>query len=151
MILTNFGIEFIVLKVGKKRTPWRLRRTINRIVYDGNGCEEVRNHRAVVRFELPSPYDACTDNGKHQSRCWPDLNLVQPTTARSGDMREGKQGWESVPEGIAETKRAKMRREAFRSDDRWTTVVVDIRLSIRIHVASGDHMDTFFITEGGLR
>ena len=60
--IIEFGVEFIVLKVCKKRKPWRLRRTINRIVYDGNGCEEVRNHRAVVGFELPFPYDACIDN-----------------------------------------------------------------------------------------
>ena len=108
--LSDASVEFLVLEVGKKRTPWRLLWTFDHVLDNRDRGEEVGDHWAVIRLEFPFPYDACEDDGQRQSRGGPDPNLVQPAAACFGDVREGKRNWKSISESIAEAMKKEMGR-----------------------------------------
>ena len=65
-------------------------------------------------------------------------------------MCERGHGREPVSRGVTEAKGEEMGREAIRPDARWTTVMVDQGMPVRVNVPCDDHMEAFFITDFGL-
>ena len=74
--LSNTNVEFLIIEVSEKSTPWWLPLTFDHVVKDRDRREEIGNNWAVIWLGFPFPNDASENDRQRQTRSGTDPNLV---------------------------------------------------------------------------